>query len=100
MIISGDPGRKNDFSVILFKYEGNFSEIMPQPTKKRKDGLNFYHFRFPKGGFLIKVDRRPFPSKLERVILTPNQDLLIKVGEYQDSEEYKCLLNNRNKICL
>jgi hypothetical protein len=98
MILSQDPGSENDFSVVLFKYEGDLSEIMQNPTKQRQDGVNYYRFRFPKYGFLIKVDQRNFHSKLRPFILSPNQQLLIRIKEYMDSKEYERILEIRDKI--
>jgi len=100
MILAQDPGSENDFSVILFKYEGDCSEIMSNPTKQKQDGVNYYRFRFPKYGFLIKVDKRNFhPNKLDhRYILSSNQPLLIRVMEYMDSKESEIIWAIRDKI--
>jgi hypothetical protein len=98
MILDQDPGSENNFTVVLFKYEGDFSEIMQNPTKQRQDGVNYYRFRIPKYGFLIKVDQRNFPSKLDPFILSPNQPLLIRVMKYLDSKEYEQILDIRDKI--
>lgn len=93
-----DSGDENDFSVVLFKYEGNFSEIMHNPTKQRQDGINFYRFRIPKYGFSIKVDQRSFSSELAPFVLSPNQPLLMRVSEYKDSKEYDRILNIEDQI--
>ncbi len=98
MILAQDPGSENDFSVLLFKYEGDFSEIMQNPTKEKLDGVNYYRFRFPKYGFLIKVDKRNFHSKLARCLLSSNQPLLIPVIKYMDSKEYEIILAIRDKF--
>jgi hypothetical protein len=98
MILAQDPGSENDFSVLLFKYEGDFSEIMQNPTKEKQDGVNCYRFRFPKYGFLIKVDQRNFHPKIARCLLSSNQPLLIPVMEYMDSKEYEIILAIRDKF--
>ncbi|MEG4106398.1 hypothetical protein [Microcoleus sp. S13_C5] len=98
MILAQDPGSENDFSVVLFKYEGDGSEIMQNPTKQKQDGVNYYRFRFPKYGFLIKVDQRNFPPNLAPYILSPNQPLLIGVMEYMDSKESERIWAIRDKI--
>jgi hypothetical protein len=98
MILAQDPGNENDFSIVLFKYEGALNEIMQNPTKQKQDGVNYYRFRFPKYGFLIKVDQRSFHPKLFPFVITPNQQLLIRVMEYTDSKEYERILDIRDKI--
>jgi len=98
MIHSQDPGMKHDFSVILFKYEGDFSEIMQNPSRQRQDGINFYRFRIPRYGFLVKVDQREFHSELHPFILSPNQPLLIRVLEYKNSKEYEQILDVKDQI--
>lgn len=98
MILAQDPGSENDFSVVLFKYEGALSEIMQNPTKHRQSGVNYYRFRFPKYGFLIKVDQRSFHPELLPFVISPNQQLLIRVMDYTDSKEYERILDIRDKI--
>jgi hypothetical protein len=98
MILAQESGSENDFSVVLFKYEGNLSEIMQSTTKQRQDKVNYYRFRFPKYGFLIKVDQRSFHSDLLPFVISPNHQLLIRVMEYKNSKEYERILDVRDKI--
>lgn len=98
MILVQDLGSENDFSVFLFKYEGDLSEIMQNPTKQRQDKVNCYRFRFPKYGFLIKVDQQSFHSDLLPFVISPNHQLLIRVMEYKDSKEYERILDIRDKV--
>lgn len=98
MILAQNPGSENDFSVVLFKYEGDLSEIMQNPTKHKEDRVNYYRFRFPNYGFLIKVDQRKFSSELDPFILSPNKPLLIRAMEYMGSQEYERILEIRHKI--
>jgi hypothetical protein len=71
---------------------------MKNPTKQRQDKVNYYRFRFPKYGFLIKVDQQSFPSELLPFVISPNHQLLIRVMEYADSKEYERILDIRDKI--
>lgn len=98
MIHSQDPGTEHDFSVLPFKYEGDFSEIMQNPSKQRQGGINFYRFRIPGYGFLIKVDQRKFCSDLHPFMLSPKQPLLIRVMEYKNSKEYEQILDVKDQI--
>jgi len=100
MILTGDPGCKNDFSILIYKYEGEFSEIMISPTKHRGKieqvnyDVNFYILSFPNYRFIIKVDKRNFSSGLDTFILSPNQSLLIPVSDFKSSVEYEKLIAN------
>ncbi|HEY9824774.1 MAG TPA: hypothetical protein V6D19_04950 [Stenomitos sp.] len=98
MLLAQDPGNENDFSVVLFKYEGALSEIMQNPTKHKQDGVNYYRFRFPKYGFLIKVDQRSFHPELLPFVISSNQQLLIRVMDYKNTKEYERILDVRDKI--
>lgn len=98
MILTQNPGNENDFSVVIFKYEGDLSEIMQNPNKHRQDGVNYYHFRIPKYGFLIKVDQRSFHSELLPFVISPNHKLLIPAMKYKDSIEYEQVLDVMGKI--
>ena len=71
---------------------------MQNPTRQRQDKVNYYRFRFPKYGFLIKVDQRNFHSDLLPFVISPNHQLLIHVMEYKNSKEYERILDVRDKI--
>jgi hypothetical protein len=98
MLLAEEPGDENDFSVVLFKYEGDLSELMQNPTKQRTEGVNCYRFRLPNYGLLVKVDQRNFPSELLPLVISPNQQLLIPVMKYTESREYERILSMRHKI--
>ena len=42
MVLEHNPGSKNEFSVILFKYIGELSEIIQNPTRERYSGINYW----------------------------------------------------------
>ena len=98
MILEQDPGDENAFSVILLKYEGVFSEITCNPMKAMQDEVNFYRFRFPGYGFLIKVDQKNILSELNLYLLSATQPLLMRVIEYSNSQEYKKILGLEEQI--
>jgi len=97
-LLAADPGSRDDYSVIIIKYEGMLAEVMPNPSKQRQDGINFYRFRAPGYSFLLKVDQRPFIRELQPHLLAPNSPLLISVRQYQESSEYDALIQVRNQI--
>jgi hypothetical protein len=98
MILNVDPGTKDDFSVILTKYQGALATIMPTPRRIRMKGINYYQFKIADYSVLIKVDKRPFPEELNPVILQPNQSLLIPIENYENSQEFSTILENIDKL--
>lgn len=90
-LIQRDPGDEHCFSVIPFIYTGLFKEVMMNPTRERHENVNFYRFRFPNGGFLVKVDKQKLPPDIYAGILSPNSPLLISCLEYTSSSEYRSL---------
>ena len=98
MIQEQDPGLYTDFSVILFRYSGDFCEIMQNPTREIYEGVNYYRYRVPNYGFLIKVDQRVFPDEFNSFILSPNNKFLIRYKKYEESQEYKQILDTWEKF--
>jgi hypothetical protein len=97
-LLTADRGSIDDYSVIIIKYEGLLAEVMSNPSKQRQDGVNFYRFRISGYGFLLKVDQRSFTKELQPHILAPNSSLFTPVRQYQESSEYKALIQVRDQI--
>lgn len=100
MINNKDPGNANDFSVILVKYEGDLSCIMPSPCMQRTSGDNINYYRFRMAGYLIliKVDKRAFPEELHAFILRANSTLRVLIADYEKSSEFIRVLEAEPKI--
>ncbi len=100
MLLKNDPGSADDFSVILFKYEGVLGNIMPKPYTERGD-INRCIFRAAGYKIIIKVDQRAFSKdikNIENVILSPSQPLFIPVLKYEDTSEYQSILDIADQI--
>jgi hypothetical protein len=95
MIISGDPGTPELFSVILARFNSPFDKVtdtISDPFRTRFDGgVNYYVFYM--GSFIayIKIDKRPTPSNFARVQLTPNEPLIILTRDFLNSRELKII---------
>jgi len=90
-LVENDPGDENCFSVIPFSYTGLYKEVMMNPSRERHGNINFYRFRHPNGGFLVKVDKQKLSPEILPAILSPNSPLLIRCIEYTSSSEYRIL---------
>jgi len=90
-LIKRDPGDEHCFSVIPFMYTGLFKEVMMNPSRERHDNVTFYRFRYPNGGFLVKVDKQKVPRNIRGAILSPHSPLFIRCIEYTSSSEYRLL---------
>lgn len=99
MILENNAGTEHDFSVLLFKYEGDESKfVMTNPERKRTDGINCYRIILGCSGygFIIKVDQRKFDNNLK--ILCPNQPLYLYVKDIKDTNHYRMLLQTSHQL--
>jgi hypothetical protein len=66
-LLANNPGCMHSFSVTPFAYGGEYGTIITPPNRCRIKGVNYIRFRYPTGGFVIKVDRRASPALLGRL---------------------------------
>jgi hypothetical protein len=85
LILNEDPGDPDEFSVILFMWEGKGNQLVGSPRKRRLEGRLYYDFTF--GGYspTIKVDKQLTPARVKDYILRPNCDLLVFVEKFAGS---------------
>ncbi|MEA5550328.1 hypothetical protein VB713_04910 [Anabaena cylindrica UHCC 0172] len=101
MLLSDDPGTEDNFSVLLFKYTGEESNIHLMPPIRRKDPnnqSNFYSFWSAGYSWFIKVDKRPFHNRMRSLILKPDQPLYFMEQEYEKTSEFQNLLEWVNSL--
>jgi len=99
MIYQENPGREDDFSVVLIKYIGKESCIHLLPPRKSKyDSVNLYQFTFAGYSFFIKVDKRNFPENIREIILKPDTPLYFPIKEYKESLDYLDLVKWANSV--
>lgn len=92
-LIAGEPGPQDFFSVYPFNYTGLFSQFMQNPTPQIIEGVHHVRFRYPGGGFVIKIDQRSGPPQLQELALHPERELRLITKEFTDSQEHKVLLS-------
>jgi len=92
--------------VIIGKFD---SKIIPTltnksillPFKTRIDGINTYIVYLPRGFKIwIKVDKRNFPNPLNKIAISnmKSKILVMKLGDYEKSKEFKIMSSLANKI--
>ena len=91
-LIAGEPGPQEFFSVAPFCYTGEFGKIMQNPTRHRIDGINYIRFRYPGGGFVIKVDKRQGAQQLACVALDPGREFRVITKAFIDTQEHRNVL--------
>ena len=91
-LIAGEPGAQEFFSVVPFCYTGEFGKIMQNPIRQRIDGVNYVRFRYPGGGFVIKVDQRPGAPQLACVALDPGRELRFITKAFTETQEHRNVL--------
>lgn len=87
-LLSSDPGGPDDFPVFFERFT-HPAELIPIlcPISVRIDGIRFYELTLNGYLVLVKVDRRPVPSELEKIVLRPREPLVILPKEYEGSTE-------------
>lgn len=91
-LIAGEPGTQEFFSVVPFCYTGEFSKMIRNPIRHRIGGVNYMRFRYPGGGFVIKVDQRPGAPQLACVALDPGRELRVITRAYTETQEHRNVL--------
>jgi len=99
MLLENNPGNEDDFSILLFKYEGEDIEVLniPEPAPINHGDLNLvesYKFIIGNFGFTIKVDQQPLSIELKEYILRPNQPLKLIIQNYRSTHVYKAVLES------
>lgn len=93
MIQEENPGSKQDFAVFLARFDHPLSEAFADPHRFRPFGpINGYAFYFARHMAYIKVDQRPLPEELGRVVLAPNQPLFLILREFLNTQQFQVML--------
>lgn len=81
MLMSQDPGGKDDFTTSVIKYDGDCKLVMSQ-ARKVNGCPGCYLFRFPNYGFTIKADQTSLFTLSDDFIIKPDYLLSMDVQEY------------------
>lgn len=100
MIRSDNPGYPLEFPVIITQFsQGNLpadvGKNIQDPIREKIDGINFVSFYLPNFyKIYIKVDKRDSPIMTMDLVLNNNRAVILKRGDYYNSQEFKILLNS------
>ncbi|HRK61848.1 MAG TPA: hypothetical protein PLY88_04780 [Candidatus Omnitrophota bacterium] len=99
LLIRGDPGSSEQFSVIVSKFDYD-SSLVPQlnPQRSRYDGLNCYKIYFYGYMSILKVDSRKYFETLNPYVIKPNEKLVVLLRDYRTSKEFKIMKRLAEKV--
>ena len=95
-ILSEDPGKSEDFSVVLSNFTDFFEHTSGGfgPFSRRFDGVLAYRFSFGTCQALIKVDQQNFKEPFKGVILSPDKPLLMIPTEFIGSKAHRQIVKD------
>ena len=91
MILKGDPGDPDTFSIMVAKCEDSLAPIILNPYPERWLDINFYRFYLAGYMAYIKVDRRPAPDFMGELALNPAKPLIIILRALRTSKDVKVM---------
>jgi hypothetical protein len=96
MLELGDAGGPDDCAVLLGKAVGQPEPglwIPPVKSRMKNGGVRVWRMHF--GGFevMVKTDKRPLPSDIRRLQLTPGQPVVASLTDFLDSGEARLVRN-------
>ena len=91
MILKGDPGDPDTFSIMVAKSEDSLGTIVLNPHPERWRDINYYRFYLAGYMAYIKVDRRPAPDGMGEIALNPEKPLVIILRELKTSKDFKVM---------
>jgi hypothetical protein len=97
MIQNNDPGEPDEYSVFIvrFTHHDDAHKAVMSPQKQRWGNDRVWSQRFYLAGYTcaVKVDQRLTPSPFFRFILRPSEPLRVLVMNFNETQEYKALVN-------
>lgn len=102
MILRKDPGDPTMFPTFMWRYEDDVgSSTMLGTRRERLHDRNVYNLGLPGFVAVVKVDRRPVPIPLSKLVLTPDAPLAIGLRRMDQEDEWgfvtKIIENRRNR---
>jgi hypothetical protein len=86
VVLSGDPGSLDDFSVVLSKWDATWSKVIERPYHCRIDGLNYSIVPFLDYVAHIKIDKRQISDDLRPFVIGAHIQLRILADNFASSD--------------
>lgn len=89
MVLSGDPGELDDFSILIYRCVGRCRGTVILPYCTKMSGISF--IRFVCGGLAmhIKIDKSPMPDPLSYIQLRPDSPLIIELLSFTETTDFR-----------
>ena len=102
MILRKDPGDPTMFPTFIWRYEDDVgSSTMLGTRREHLHDRNVYNLGLPGFVAVVKVDRRPVPIPLSKLVLTPDAPLVIGLRRMDQEDEWgfvtKIIENQQNR---
>ena len=89
MLLRKYPGPPETFSIVLHRYIDDFcAHCMVDTQLGRQKDLKVYNMSLPGYLAIIKVDQRPIPAEISKVILRPNAPLIVILDRMPENREW------------
>lgn len=90
MILAGDPGGVDDFTVVLRRFIDPIgAKAMLDPHPQRVEGLRTYRLYVPGYTVAMKVDSRPASGVLKDFALKPGEPWIVLLADFTKSTEMR-----------
>jgi len=94
IVLSGDPGGRDDFAVALSKFDKEANETgYLNPNRVDWEGVNHYRLYINSYMAIIKVTNMKPPSSLHGLYFEKNRGLVCIVREFEKSKEYLAMVH-------
>jgi hypothetical protein len=91
MILKGDPGDPDTFSIMMAKCDARVGPIVLNPQPERWGEINYYRFYVAGYMVYIKVDKKPAPDFMGELALNPDKPLIITVRDLRTRNDFKLM---------
>jgi hypothetical protein len=72
LITSGTIEDADDYQFVCSHHKDHpYPNAIAPPLSEKIDGINYVHLYLPNVEFLVKVDKRPLPGEIERLMIRP-----------------------------
>lgn len=97
VIVDSNFASHKYFAVSLCLFSNYSGKISMVPTRIRIDGINFYSLILGYFKVFIKCDKRDIPDGFKKIILSPQNDLLMLEDDFRNFPEFTWFYNISRK---